>query len=294
MTRSAHPTTWTGAALAALALFAGARLTAEEPPPRWAGPSSVPTAAAALRDIMNHGADVYNRGDRNGCYRLFEGALLALRIHLADRPDLLRVIDRGLAEADRQESVGERAFTLRKALDDVRKGLKTRPALAGARPPDHAPAPRPAAPGSLWDRLGGEAGVRRVVDDLVDVAGRDPKVDFTRHGKYRLEGAALERFKKQMVDFFSQAAGGPYRYTGRTMREVHQGMGITDAQFDALGADLKHVLEKAGVHAADVHAVMRAVERTRPEIVEKHTMADTPPPGKSGTGKSANGGNPAG
>ena len=37
-----------------------------------------------LRDVINQGADLYNGGDRNGCYRLFQGALLVLRAQLSD------------------------------------------------------------------------------------------------------------------------------------------------------------------------------------------------------------------
>src|SRR5690348_8855991 len=61
---------------------------------------------AALKDIINHGADLYNSGDRNGCYRLFEGTLLALKAQLANRPDVQKVIEAGLADAASQPSVG--------------------------------------------------------------------------------------------------------------------------------------------------------------------------------------------
>ena len=52
------------------------------------------------------------------------------------------------------------------------------------------------------------------------------------------------------------------------MKEVHKGMGITDAQFDAAAADLKAVLETNGVKHDDVKAVLGAVETTRKDIVE--------------------------
>ena len=44
-------------------------------------------------------------------------------------------------------------------------------------------------PKTLWDRLGGEAGVSKVVDDFVAAAATDPKVDFSRGGKYKLDDA---------------------------------------------------------------------------------------------------------
>ncbi|HEV3202793.1 MAG TPA: hypothetical protein VGY77_00350, partial [Gemmataceae bacterium] len=46
-----------------------------------------------LRTIINSGADLYNRGDHNGCYRLFQGALMALGPQLDSYPDLKKTID---------------------------------------------------------------------------------------------------------------------------------------------------------------------------------------------------------
>src|SRR5258708_32481920 len=63
-----------------------------------------------LRDIINRGADLYNGGDRGGCYRLFQGAILAVRPQLDLYPDIQKTIDSGLADAERQPTVGGRAF----------------------------------------------------------------------------------------------------------------------------------------------------------------------------------------
>ena len=45
-------------------------------------------------------------------------------------------------------------------------------------------APQTAA-ASLWNRLGGEANVKRVVDDFVALAAADPKVNFFRAGAFK-------------------------------------------------------------------------------------------------------------
>ena len=92
------------------------------------------------------------------------------------------------------------------------------------------------------------------------------------------DAAAVVRFKKSMVDFVSSATGGPFDYKGRSMKEVHADMGITDAQFDAAKADLRAALEKNGVAADDVKAVLAAVEGTRKDIVETGKPVASPPP----------------
>jgi hemoglobin len=248
--------------------------------------ASAPSPSAAnqqlsdlLRDVINQGADLYNGGDRNGCYRLFQGALLVLRGQLTD-PDMRKRIDTGLAEAERQASPPERAYALRRVLDDIRERVKPQRKQAvdsGAPRTERGVAPPKRPANALWDRLGGDSGVKKAIDDFVDLAGADPKVNFARNGKYKLDAAAVTRLKAQLFDFVSQATGGPYSYRGKSMKEAHRGMGITNAEFDAAAADLKKALEKNGVKPADVEEVMQLVATTRADIVEAMSAPEKKP-----------------
>jgi truncated hemoglobin YjbI len=254
-----------------------------------------------LRDVINEGADLYNRGDYAGCYHLWEGSLRTVAPFLDQHPDWQKAIDGALAEARGMPVMWERDWVLRRAMDKIRDDIhppkKGEGATAGPAAPPEGPGPRPAGtqppvagpgPGTkgpaprpegteppkattLWDRLGGEKGVAKVVDDLVEVAGKDPKVDFTRAGKFQPSKEDLAKFKRQMVEWVSSKTGGPLKYSGESMKKAHEGMRITDAQFDALAADLKSVLEKDGVKGEDQKAILGAVEATRKDIVEKTT-----------------------
>jgi len=75
---------------------------------------------ANLKDVINHGARVYNHGDPAGCCRVYEGALLSLRPLLEERPRLLRHVQEALDHARSEPSCIHRAFLLRKALDEIR------------------------------------------------------------------------------------------------------------------------------------------------------------------------------
>jgi hemoglobin len=132
----------------------------------------------------------------------------------------------------------------------------------------------PPPPQSLWDRLGGEANVAKVVDDFVNSAGKDPKVNFWRDPTFVPSKEQVTALKKSVVEFVSSATGGPLKYTGKDMKTVHKGMKITDDEFNALAADLKAALEKNGAKAEDVKAVMDAVEGTRKDIVEVKAPED--------------------
>ncbi len=229
-----------------------------------------------LRDAIDQGAELYNNGDANACYNLFRSALVSAWYMLDQHPDLRREINTALSRADGQQSVSDRAYTLRAALDATRKGLAATTTTKGTE----AKAPvRPMAPAktTLWQRLGGAAKVRKVIDDFVALAGSDPKVDFDRGGRYKLSPEQMANFKMQMIHLISQETGGPWTYEGRPLGKAHEGMGITDAQFDASVADLRKALEKNNVAADDADALIRIVETTRKAIVQPKGTEGTKP-----------------
>jgi hypothetical protein len=77
-----------------------------------------------LRKVIDHGADIYNKQtDYNGCFRLYEGALIAVRPSLAKYPDLQKSIDEGINNAYTLIRVDERAHALRAILGKVRMTL---------------------------------------------------------------------------------------------------------------------------------------------------------------------------
>ncbi len=256
-----HPRRLLYLPLLAVCLYAGAALS-----PVWAEeekkaekPAAPETKAIdtqifnTLRDIINQGADLYNppSNDFAGCYRLYEGTLKATKLVLAHRPNLQKAIDDGLATA-RTAKLEDKAFVLRNVIDQIRKETNPNPVVAK----------------TLWDNLGGETGVTKVIEDFVASAAPDPKVNFFRDGKYKPDAKGVADLKRKLVELVSAVSGGPLKYTGKSMKEVHKGMGITDAEFDALAGHLALAMRKNGVKPEDAKAVMEAVGSTRKDIVE--------------------------
>src|SRR5262245_40753727 len=69
----------------------------------------------ALRDVIERGRALYNGNrDYTGCYRIYEGGLLAVRPLLDHRPELQKEILAGLAEAERIPINWQQAHALRK------------------------------------------------------------------------------------------------------------------------------------------------------------------------------------
>lgn len=242
-----------------------------------------------LKEVINTGADVYNAKaedrdvyvremNRAGCYRIYQGALISLQPMLAHHPQLQKVIDNSFAKATTQASMAEKAFTLREALDEIRRQLKPGgedKTIAGPSPADAG-----GTSGSgktLWDRLGGETKVTKIVDEWLARARADSKVDFSRGNRFKLTDLEVQNMKTSFVQYISGVTKGPLPFKGgRTMANVHKGMGITNAEFTAMLEDLKQVLIANNISQADSIELLQTLETTRKDIVEvKATSSGT-------------------
>lgn len=142
--------------------------------------------------------------------------------------------------------------------------------MAPAEEPEIELSPAPAGP-TLYERLGGEAAIRAVVDDFVGRAAANPAVNFTRKGTAREWQATPENvaaLKGHLVTMIIEAAKGPQKYTGRPMKEVHQGMGITSTEYDAIAADLKASMDALNVPLVEQIELLALVSGLRSDIVE--------------------------
>src|SRR5207244_11052748 len=133
-------------------------------------------------------------------------------------------------------------------------------------------------PPTLYERLGGVYPIATVVDDLIDRVMVDsrlnanPRVDEAHH---RVPPAGFKYLVTEMVCW---AAGGPQKYTGRSMYESHKEMKITAPEWEAFMDDLQQTLDKFGVPAQEQGELKAIVESTRADIVVKpeSTPASSP------------------
>ena len=91
-------------ALAVLTALAGGNSLGAGEGPKLPAPAAFDKLVVdTLRDVHNRGADLYNTGkDFAGAYRVYEGALLTVRPLLAHRPAAQKLIEEGLAAADKE------------------------------------------------------------------------------------------------------------------------------------------------------------------------------------------------
>lgn len=120
---------------------------------------------------------------------------------------------------------------------------------------------------SLYERLGGVYAIAAVVDDFIDrimVDSRlnaNPNVDEAHH---RVSKAG---FKYLVTEQVCWAAGGPQVYTGRSMRESHAHLDITEFEWQSFLDDLRQTFDKFEVPAAERAELLAIVESTKADIV---------------------------
>ena len=116
---------------------------------------------------------------------------------------------------------------------------------------------------SLFDRLGGKGAITAVVDTFVGNVGGDKRIN----GFFATTD--LVKLKMHLVNQICEASGGPYKYTGRTMKQTHAGMGVHDAAFGALVEDLVAALDHHKVGKTEKDELLGVLGPMKSDIVEK-------------------------
>lgn len=116
---------------------------------------------------------------------------------------------------------------------------------------------------SLYDRLGGKSFITAIVDDFVVRVAADRRINRF------FPTPDVPSFKAKLIDQFCEVSGGPCKYTGKDMKTAHAGMGVTNADFDALVADLVTTLNKFKVPEKEKGELLSALGPMRKDIVTK-------------------------
>ena len=121
---------------------------------------------------------------------------------------------------------------------------------------------------SLYDRLGGKKSIAAVVDEFVGRVAMDSRIN-SFFKETASDPKRLASFKGKLMDQICEASGGPCKYKGKDMKSAHTGMGITDANFNALVEDLTAALDKFKVGAMEKQQLLKALAPMKKDIVTK-------------------------
>lgn len=126
---------------------------------------------------------------------------------------------------------------------------------------------------SLYERLGGAYAIATVVDAFIekllvnDTLNANPAINEARK---HVPKAGL---KFHVTALVCQVTGGPQTYTGRSMKEAHRHLNISEKEWDAMAHDFVEVLDQFKVPKAEQAELLTIVGSTKGDIVVKQPSA---------------------
>jgi hemoglobin len=94
---------------------------------------------------------------------------------------------------------------------------------------------------ATFQGLGGKPGIKKIVATLIPLILADARI------KDSFTDVDMKNLAMRLEEQFCALSGGPCVYQGKDMVDIHDGLNITRAQFNALAEDLQVAMEKAGV-----------------------------------------------
>ena len=131
---------------------------------------------------------------------------------------------------------------------------------------------------SLYERLGGAYAIATVVDTFIekllvnDTLNANPAI---REARARVPKAGL---KFHVTALVCQVTGGPQTYSGRSMKEAHRTLHITEREWDAMVQDFVAVLDQYKVPKAEQSELLTIVGSTKGDIVAHEQSASASQP----------------
>lgn len=116
---------------------------------------------------------------------------------------------------------------------------------------------------TLYERLGGEVGVARFVDQTIDLTASDAVT------KRSFEKVDLRKLKLKIAEHICALTDGPCNYAGDPMKIVHQGLDITEAEFYSMVEILRGTLNRSQVSESAKNELLRILAPMKRDIVSK-------------------------
>ena len=118
---------------------------------------------------------------------------------------------------------------------------------------------------SLYHRLGGYDAIAAATDELLARLQSDPQLrDYWKGASTNNQ----RRARQLIVDFMTEAAGGPAYYTGRDMKTSHLGMHIDASDWEAFMRHAAATLDHLAVADREKAEVLAFFTGLKDEVVE--------------------------
>lgn len=121
---------------------------------------------------------------------------------------------------------------------------------------------------TLYDRIGGEAGVAALVDDFYERVLSDTELAPF------FERVPVDKLMRMQREFFAAALDGPGRYSGLALSHAHQGRGIAPRHLGRFVDHLLETLRARGVGDADAAAIIGRINTYADQVTGGVTDAE--------------------
>jgi len=115
---------------------------------------------------------------------------------------------------------------------------------------------------TLYEQIGGEAVLRKTVEEFMVIMENDDRINFA------FGNTDITKFKQLLFEQLCNVTGGPCQYTGRSMKESHEKLDINNAMFNALAEDVYLAFDRAGVPYRLQNKVMAIFAPMQRDIVK--------------------------
>jgi len=118
---------------------------------------------------------------------------------------------------------------------------------------------------SLYERVGGYDVIAAMTDDLLQRVTKDPLIgDYWKGHSYD----SMKRDRQLIVDFLCESTGGPVIYMGRDMKTSHDGLGITESDWDVFIKHTVAMLDKFVLSKKENEDCLAAILGLKDDMVE--------------------------
>lgn len=114
-----------------------------------------------------------------------------------------------------------------------------------------------------YEQFGGKPGIKAMVNSFIGYVLADHRISsyFAR--------TDIPALKAALTDQFCQEEGGPCKYDGASMSQVHQSLGVTEGAFNALVADLIRGMDHRHIPLAAQNNLLSKLAPMESQIVTR-------------------------
>jgi hemoglobin len=114
---------------------------------------------------------------------------------------------------------------------------------------------------NIYQQLGGQPKIEEVVDNFIT------EIEFDAVLFTFFKDSNIERFREKLSEHICMLTGGPCKYSGDSMQQVHAGMNITEAEFNHSVDLFISAMTKADIPHSVQNKVLAVIIHTRDKMI---------------------------